>query len=176
VAEDDSSNDGGTGGSGGDNNAGDQSSTDAGKTFTQADVDRIVAERVGRERAKYADYPDLKKRAAAAMTEQERAVAEAEERGKAAATAAAAERLARAEFRAAASGRVDKDTLDAYLDDADLKKFIGADGEPDTKAIAARIAKLGGGGKGTNFDGGARSSSDKPTDMNALIRRQAGLG
>lgn len=30
------------------------------KTFTQADVDRIVADRLGRERAKYADYDELK--------------------------------------------------------------------------------------------------------------------
>lgn len=30
------------------------------KTFTQADLDRIVGERVARERDKYADYDDLK--------------------------------------------------------------------------------------------------------------------
>lgn len=33
------------------------------KTFTQDDVDRIVSERVGRERSKYADYNDLKTKA-----------------------------------------------------------------------------------------------------------------
>lgn len=33
------------------------------KTFTQADVDRIVAERVQRERAKFSDYDDLKEKA-----------------------------------------------------------------------------------------------------------------
>ncbi len=32
-----------------------------GKTFTQADLDRIVQERVARERGKYADYEELKK-------------------------------------------------------------------------------------------------------------------
>lgn len=36
------------------------------RTFTQEDVDRIVAERLRREREKYADYDDLKARAAAA--------------------------------------------------------------------------------------------------------------
>lgn len=35
-------------------------------TLTQADVDRIVAERLKRERAKYADYDELKAKAAAA--------------------------------------------------------------------------------------------------------------
>lgn len=42
------------------------------KTFTQADLDRIVAERVSRERGKYADYDDLKKRAGEAKTSEER--------------------------------------------------------------------------------------------------------
>lgn len=37
-------------------------------TFTQADVDRIVRERVAREKAKYADYDDLKATAAGAKT------------------------------------------------------------------------------------------------------------
>lgn len=158
--------DGGTGNSGG----------DAGKTFSQVDLDRIVADRVARERAKYADYGDLKKKAAAAMTDQEKAVSEAEQRGKTEALTASSGRLARAEFRAAAAGRVDKATLDAYLEDVDLNKFIGADGEPDLKAIESRVSKLGGSGAGTDFDGGARGSAAKPTDMNQLIRHAAGLG
>ena len=33
------------------------------KTFTQADVDRIVSERLDRERGKYADYDELKAKA-----------------------------------------------------------------------------------------------------------------
>ncbi len=40
--------------------------TSTGRTFTQADVDRIVADRLARERARYADYDDLKARAAEA--------------------------------------------------------------------------------------------------------------
>jgi len=39
---------------------------EAGKTFTQAQLDRIVEERLARERQKYADYDDLKKAAAKA--------------------------------------------------------------------------------------------------------------
>jgi regulator of protease activity HflC (stomatin/prohibitin superfamily) len=42
------------------------------QTFTQADVDRIVRERVKREREKFADYDDLKKRAEGATTLEER--------------------------------------------------------------------------------------------------------
>jgi hypothetical protein len=147
-----------------------------GKTFTQAELDRIVADRVARERSKYADYGELKKRAAAAMTDQERAVAEAELRGRTAALAGAGTRLARAEIRAAAAGRVDADALSGFLEYADLSKFLGADGEPDAKAIEAAVGRLAGPTRQTNFDGGARTTGAKPTDMNALIRRLAGLG
>ena len=38
------------------------------QTFTQADVDKIVRDRVTRERAKYADYDDLKAKADSAKT------------------------------------------------------------------------------------------------------------
>lgn len=51
------------------------------QTFTQADVDRIVRERVKRERDKYADYDDLKKQAAGAKTLEDR-VAEIEKQAK----------------------------------------------------------------------------------------------
>lgn len=147
-----------------------------GKTFTQAELDRIVADRVNRLKTKYADYDEVKKRAAAAMTEHERAVTEAEQRGRAAALADAGTRLARAEFRATAAGRVEKDALDGFLEYADLKKFVGADGEPDTKAIEAAVAKIAGPARTTDFDGGARTTGNKPIDMNALIRQRAGLG
>ncbi|MEV4672175.1 hypothetical protein AB0K34_11035 [Actinomadura sp. NPDC049382] len=40
----------------------------AATTFSQADVDRIVADRLRREREKYADYDDLKAKAAEADT------------------------------------------------------------------------------------------------------------
>lgn len=36
--------------------------------FTQADIDKAVKERIARERAKFADYDDLKKRAEGAKT------------------------------------------------------------------------------------------------------------
>lgn len=36
---------------------------DEGKTFTQADIDRIVADRLSREKNKYSDYEDLKAKA-----------------------------------------------------------------------------------------------------------------
>ncbi len=53
--------------------------TAAPETFTQADVDRIVRERVQRERAKYADYDALKAKAEGAKTVEDR-LAEMEKR------------------------------------------------------------------------------------------------
>jgi phage-related minor tail protein len=118
---------------------------------------------------------ELEKVRKAGLSEQEKAVTEAEQRGAQNAAAKVGARLVRAEFRAAAAGQVDKDTLSAYLEDVDLSKFLDDDGEPDTKAIEARIKRLGG-GKATDFDGGARTPAGKPADMNSLIRRQAGMG
>lgn len=43
--------------------AGDQGEQSESKAFTQADVDRIIRERLERERTRYADYEDLKKAA-----------------------------------------------------------------------------------------------------------------
>ena len=65
---------------------GEQSKQDGGQTFTQADVDRIVQERVAREKAKYPDYDELKAKAEGAKTVEqkladlERKTAEAEAR------------------------------------------------------------------------------------------------
>ena len=117
---------------------------------------------------------ELEKVRAAAMTEQDKAVAAARAEGMTEALKAAGPRLVRAEFRAAAAGQVDKQTLDAYLEDVDLSKFLADDGEPDTKAIEARIKRLGG-GRRTDFDGGARTTAAKPNDMNSLIRQAAGV-
>lgn len=55
------------------------------KTFTQEEIDRIIADRVNREREKFKDYGDLKKKAeahdqliASQQTEQEKILARAE--------------------------------------------------------------------------------------------------
>lgn len=158
------------------NGSTDGGSGDAGKSFSQADLDRIVADRVARERSKYSDYADLKKFKQGAMSEHEKALQEAKDSGRAEALATAGVRLARAEFKAAAADRVPKEQLDGFLEYADLSKFIGTDGEPDDKAIKAAVERLAPKGGRTNFDGGPRTSATGGADMNALLRRQAGVG
>lgn len=118
---------------------------------------------------------ELEKVRAAAMTETEKAVAEAKTAGAAEAARAAAPRLVKAELRAAAADAgLPKESLAGFLEYADLSRFVGEDGEVDEKAIGAAIKKLGG-GKPADFDGGARTTASKATDMNALIRQRAGV-
>lgn len=119
---------------------------------------------------------ELDKFRKAQMTETERAVAEAKTAGRNEAFVQAGQRLARAELRATAAGRVEKDALDGFLAYADMSKFLGDDGEPDVKAIETAIKALAGPQRAPDFDGGARSTAGKTTDMNALIRQRAGLG
>ncbi len=118
---------------------------------------------------------ELEKTRAASMTEQEKLVAEARQAGATEALKASGGRLVKAELRAAAAeSGVPKTALDGFLEYADLSRFVGDDGEPDGKAIEAAVKKLA--PVRADFDGGARTPAGKPADMNALIRRQAGLG
>ena len=96
---------------------------DTGTGFTQADVDRIVGERLTRERAKYSDYDDLKTAAAklaeieaAQLTELEQAqqAREAAEQSATAAIANANTRLTQAEFLAEAAKLGATHPEDAY--------------------------------------------------------------
>lgn len=75
-----------------------------------------------------------------AMTDQEKAVAAARDEGRAQALSTAGKRLAAAEFRAAAAGKVLN--IDAILEMIDPSKFIDDQGEPDLDAIATMVGRL----------------------------------
>lgn len=83
---------------------------------------------------------ELEKQQQAAMTDAERAVSEAEARGRTAATEAFGKRLATSEIRAAALD-ADRD-LTGVFDYLDLTRFLDEDGEPDDKAIKAFVDGL----------------------------------
>jgi hypothetical protein len=128
--------------------AADPAPAPADRTFTQSDIDRIVAERVARERGKYADYDDLKAKAgeyeqlrAQSQTDQEKAIEAARAEGRSEVQTASNERLIRAEVRAAAAGKL-ADPADAVrlLDVSGLA--VGDDGTVDAKALAERISQL----------------------------------
>jgi hypothetical protein len=114
----------------------------------------------------------------ASMSEAERAVAEAEARGRSAAMEAMGERLVRSQFLAAAAKRNAAHDSEALLEDLNLKKYIGEDGEPDPKAIAKAVERLVPAPSGPpSFDGGPRTTADAmdPNEfMNRTIRSASG--
>lgn len=74
------------------------------------------------------------------MSETEKAIAKAKDEGRQEALQAAGRRLAAAEFKASAAGRIGDP--DAALEVLDLTKFVGEDGEPDKAAITRVVDRL----------------------------------
>lgn len=93
-------------------------------TLTQADVDRIVKDRIARVEAKYADYPDLKAKAEGAKTVEQK-LAELETKH------------AEAEARALRSNIATKHGISA--EDRDL--FLTGSDEASLEAQAKRLAE-----------------------------------
>lgn len=126
---------------------------DADKSFTQADLDRIVADRVQRERGKYADYQDLKTKAgrlaeieASQQTDLEKAVTAARAEGKTEAIQTANARLVAAEVRALAATEGFRNPVAALALLREQNKLavvkVGDDGSVDTDAIKAALTDL----------------------------------
>lgn len=94
--------------------------------------------------------------------------------------AEAVRRMAKAEVRALAAAKfADPSDAVAFLDVDDL---LGDDGDVDPKAVESALADLlkrkphlAKEQAPPTFDGGARTTANRPTDMNDLIRRKAGL-
>ena len=91
---------------------------------------RREAEKAHKEAA--AELDNLRKQF---MTDQERAVMEAKEVGRAEALTAMGGRLVESEFRVAAAGRVPSETLNRILGAIDVKPFVDQAGQPNIKAI-----------------------------------------
>lgn len=119
------------------------------QTFTQADIDRVVAERLNREKAKYADYDQLKERAGQwekfvqeSKPEQEKALDQArQEAADAARNEVRSEfggKLVAAHITAAAAGRLNEGALNALLAGIDKATFLTPTGDVD----AARITQF----------------------------------
>jgi hypothetical protein len=109
------------------------------------------------------------------MSESERAVAEAESRGRTAAATEYGKRLARTEFDAVAGRRNAQFDTSGALEFVDLSRFLDDNGEPDSKAIKAAVERLvpAADAGPAGFDGGARGTA-KADDFNQVLRRAAG--
>lgn len=146
-------------------------------TFTQADVDRLIADRLTRERKKYADYGDLKKAAAAAKTVEQQLE---ELRGQ------LSERDQREQER---NGRLALSQLNTRLAEAGIKREdvegllkrisptdLLTDGEPNEAAIsdlAGSLTKIA--GRATPDPDQGKAGGKGPVSMNQLIRQAAGF-
>lgn len=116
---------------------------------SQDELNRIIGERLARERAKFADYEDLKRKAAehdkaveAARTEQEKAVEAAKNEGRTEALSVANTRLVAAEARAlAAEAKFRNPALAVRA--VDLSGVtVNDDGAVDADAIKAKLKEL----------------------------------
>lgn len=114
-------------------------------TFSQADVDRMIAERLKRERDKFKDYNDLKAKASQ-HDQAEEAKKTAEQRAQEAAQIAQERanqmllRLVRSEIRALAADKfADPDDPGGFLDPT---RYANPDGEVDVDAIRGDLDDL----------------------------------
>ena len=162
---------------------------DGEKLFTQAEVDGFIKSRAERIAAqKYGDYDTLKEKASQhdALLEElssdaEKAAKKAREEALAEANSKTIPKVVRQAFRAEAKGVLTKEQLDSLLEDRDLTKYVTTDGEPDEEKIAKLVAAFApskdgdGDRKFPDLGGGNRGGAAKTTDMNALIRRAAGV-
>jgi uncharacterized heparinase superfamily protein len=147
----------------------------AAKTYDEEYVKALRAEAAKYRTAAKQAQTEAEKRQRESMTEAERAVAEAETRGWTSAVEALGERLVRSQFLAAAAKRNPDYDAEPLIEDLNLKKYIGDDGEPDGKGIVKAAERLVPARSGPpSFDGGARKSAPGAPDMNQLLRAAAG--
>lgn len=126
-----------------------EASPPAEKVLTQSQVDKLIEERIARERKKYADYQDLKAKAAkhdevveSQRSEQEKAVEAARKEGAESVLAAANARLVASEARALAA-EADFRSPALAVKALDLSEVaVGDDGEVDADAIRAALKEL----------------------------------
>lgn len=151
--------------------AGDAGAADAWTPPADADeFNRIIEDRLARERKKYGMTPDEAKAAKDRIdaldldlaSDIERATREGTDSGWSAAMQAMVPRIVRAEFKAESVGKMTDEQLDALLEDVDLTKYADDDGDPDTEKIRAKIEKIT-----TGATGPSNHVAKRPTVVNA---------
>jgi len=149
-------------------------------TMTQEELNRVISERIERERAKFADYDatkaELESLRIQQMSEQEKAVADAVRTAVADTTAQAEARIKRAELKALAAGRLN-DAEDAvrYIDPAalpldDSGRLDEGKARSMIEALVTERPYLAQQVDARRFAGGADAgvSGDSPKDLAAM--------
>jgi hypothetical protein len=149
-----------------------QEAEDKGKTLTQAEVDKIVADRVARERKKFADYDDLKKKAAKLQQIEDGQKTEAQKlNDQLAAQSVELQELRVEKIRRAAASAAGLDP--------ELAEFITAADEGEATEQARKLAeRLKANTKSTapDFKQGTRSTPPPTRSRDELLRGLAGFG
>jgi hypothetical protein len=147
-----------------------QDAKDQGKTLTQTEVDKIVADRIARERKKYADYDELKKKAARLQQIEDANKSELDKaKDRETSLQVELQRYKVAEIRRAAASAAGLDS--------DLADLITAADEEEAAEQARKIAeRLKVPAKAPDLRQGARTSPPAPQNRNDLLRTIAGYG
>jgi hypothetical protein len=130
---------------------------DAGKKA----LDTLRAEKKAAEKEAKEAKAQLDELRRAAMSDQERAIDEAKATTRAEVLGQVGAKIAAAEFKAAASGRLDEDQLSTLLAGLDLKAFLTADGDVDADKVGSfidGIAPTAHEGRPADLGQGARST------------------
>lgn len=152
------------------------------KPITAEDLANVTAaleKERGLRKQRDAELKQFQTQAQASMTDTERAIAEAREQAAAEVRSQYGQRLAQTEFKAAAAAANPEYDAAKALKYVNLASFVGEDGEPDAKAIAAAVADLIPASSNTppappSFDGGTRQTAQSGPSMTQLIRQAAG--
>lgn len=110
----------------------------------------------------------------ASMSEAEKAIEDARAEGEKKGRSQASGLLVQARLEAALA-HVDDEARDALIDGVNAAKFMTDDGTPDTDAIKAWAEKVAPKTRQVVDLGQGRRTAGKPTDMNSIIRRAAGV-
>ena len=156
------------------------------RTFTQAELDALIRDRLARERGKYADYDELRAQAERWAEHEEaqkselqklQEAAEKAEKAKNEAIARANERLIQAEFIAAASRLQVKHPADAFaLADRDAIEVTEGGKVVGVKEAVEKLVENGrlplvGKPKAPDLDGGA-GSGERAGDSKSLSEEE----
>lgn len=145
-----------------------QDAKDQGKTLTQTEVDKIVADRVARERKKFADYDDLKKKSAELdkiRDSQKSELEKAKDRETALAVELQKYKVAEIRRAAASAAGLDPEFAD-FITAADEQEA-----EEQAKKLAERLKA-----KAPDLKQGTRTSPPPQRSRDELLRGIAGFG
>lgn len=115
---------------------------EAEKKFTQADIDRVVQDRLARERQRYSDYDDLKAKVDAQKSEAEKAIEAARAEGAKEVASKYQKRLFEAEVRSHAAALKFRDAGDALSVFGDSEGLVSDDGSVNGEAIQKRLSEI----------------------------------